>query len=153
MGYRVRVLCRGILEQGHTVQRLLAKTHKIRADAVVDDAVFGEFGELARNLVDAIARRDDQRHHALKETNGQVRSIIHLKIRETNKQITCSIEWPVDEVTLEHARGQVERFQEVALGRRRQITLGHVHARIPLLRSMIVEYVLAILFDQTLQND
>ena len=34
--------------------------------AVVDDAVFGEFGELARNLVDAIARCDDQRHHAFK---------------------------------------------------------------------------------------
>lgn len=81
-----------IHEERHAVERLLAQTHQIGADAVVDDAVLGELGELVRHFVDAVAGRDHQRHHAR------------------------AVKGSIDKVTLEHGRRQIERLEKVSLG-------------------------------------
>lgn len=83
-----------VFEERHGMQRLLAQTHEIRSDTVVDHALFGDFREVFGNLENAISRRDYQAHH------------------------TGAVERSIDEMTLEHARRQVERLQEVALSSR-----------------------------------
>ena len=49
-------------EQWHGEERLLAETHKITADAVIQDALFGHICELAIDVEHTSTRRDYQRH-------------------------------------------------------------------------------------------
>lgn len=87
------------------MERLLADADEVAADAVVDDALLGDVGQLAVHLEDADAGRDDHR------------------------QLAGAVEAAVQVVLLEDVQRHVQHFQEVALRRRRVHALDSLDTR------------------------
>ena len=98
MRHQVVVLAPGLrppavhLEQRHGMQRLLADTDEVAADAAVDDPLLGDDVEVAVHLEDADAGGDD------------------------DGLLPRPVQVPVDEVLLEGVEGDVEHLEEVSLG-------------------------------------